>query len=251
MKTFVTALVALGTCVAGSAAMAAYPERPITYIVPYNAGGGNDTGSRTWAPYLERCLGPDASVVVVNKPGAGGVLGFTEIANAAPDGYTLGSVATPNMPLGWITRKDPPYTIDSFTYIANVYGSSSTISALRGGKFNTLADVIEAGKKAPLTWGMSGFGSDDHLMGLRIAELTGIKLTFIPLDGAAACATRSSAGRSTSAASRLPNPLPFQDGLNTLAVATEQRSELLPDVSNVPRARLRPGRRFAATDRRA
>src|SRR5262245_26435791 len=136
MRAKLAAVAAASVSMAAGSALADYPERPVTYIVPYGAGGGNDTGTRTWAPYLEKCLGQP--VVVVNKPGAGGALGFAELANPAPDGYTLGSVATPNMPLGAITKNPPAYTIDSFTYISNVYGSNSTLSAKKGGRFTTL-----------------------------------------------------------------------------------------------------------------
>src|SRR5204862_263999 len=74
---------------------AAYPERPITMTVAYPPGGGTDLVARALAPYLEKYLGGGAKIVIVNRAGAGGEVGFTAIANAAPDGYTIGFVNTP------------------------------------------------------------------------------------------------------------------------------------------------------------
>ena len=223
-------LAVLATGMGTSAAFAEYPERPITFIVPYGAGGGNDIGTRTWVPYLEQCLGNGATVVVVNKPGAGGEVGFTELANSAPDGYTLGSTATPNMPLGEITREKPTYSVDSFSYVGNLYGSSSTLNVLKGGKFASLDAVIAEGKTRPLTWGMSGFGSDDHLMGLRLMELAGIKLTFIPLGDAASVRNAILGGHVDLGGLSLAEAAPFQEQLSTLAVAADQQSTVLPGV---------------------
>src|SRR5205085_4837681 len=81
-------------CVA-SIAMAAYPERPITMIVAYPPGGGTDLVARAVAPFVEKYLGSGAKIVVVNRAGAGGEVGFAALANSVPDGYTIGFVNTP------------------------------------------------------------------------------------------------------------------------------------------------------------
>src|SRR3712207_4881313 len=106
-------------------AFAAYPERPVTLLIPFSPGGGSDTGARTYQPFLERCLGGE--VVIVNKPGAGGELGFAELAKATPDGYLIGYLNMPNMATAPIV-KDAPWSIDSFAYIGNVIGSRVTLS---------------------------------------------------------------------------------------------------------------------------
>src|SRR5712691_810070 len=77
------------------AAAAAYPEKPITLIVAYSPGGGTDLVARALAPYLEKYLGGGAKFVIVNRAGAGGEVGFTALANAPADGYTIGFVNTP------------------------------------------------------------------------------------------------------------------------------------------------------------
>jgi tripartite-type tricarboxylate transporter receptor subunit TctC len=90
MKRFLLAIL-----LAPLVAFAAYPEKPITLIVAYSPGGGTDLVARGIAPYLEKYLGGGAKIVIVNRAGAGGEVGFAAIANAAPDGYTIGFVNTP------------------------------------------------------------------------------------------------------------------------------------------------------------
>src|SRR5690606_22239663 len=97
-----------------------------TFIVPFSAGGNADLGVRTVEPYLESCLG-GADIVVVNKPGANGAVGFAEIAAAPADGYTLGLLNTPNYYIHPIV-KESPWTIDSFTLLGSIVGSVSTIN---------------------------------------------------------------------------------------------------------------------------
>src|SRR5687768_15693813 len=93
------------SAIAPGLAQAAYPERPIKLVVAYAPGGGTDITARLTAEYLQKYLGNSASFVVMNRPGAGGAIGFTELANAAPDGYTIGFVNTPNVLTIPIERK--------------------------------------------------------------------------------------------------------------------------------------------------
>src|SRR4051794_25359593 len=95
MKRIVIAALAALAFTAG-AARAAWPgDRPITMVIAYSPGGGTDLVARGLAPYLEKYLGNGAKIVVVNRAGAGGEIGFTAIANAPADGYTIGFVNTP------------------------------------------------------------------------------------------------------------------------------------------------------------
>ena len=85
------ALIAL----ASVAAQAAYPDRPITLIVPFPPGGGTDLSARLIAPYIEKYMGGGAKIVIMNKGGAGGDIGAAEIARSKPDGYTIGFMNVP------------------------------------------------------------------------------------------------------------------------------------------------------------
>ena len=114
MKLFV----AFALMLAAQAGHTAYPERPITLIVAYPPGGGTDLIARALAPYVEKNLG-GAKIVIVNRAGAGGEVGFAALAAAAADGYTIGFVNTP--PLLTIPIERPAqFTWQRFDYIGNI-----------------------------------------------------------------------------------------------------------------------------------
>jgi tripartite-type tricarboxylate transporter receptor subunit TctC len=177
------------------------------------------------APYLEKCLGNDAEMTIVNKPGAGGELGFAELARAVPDGYTLGALNVPNMPLGAITKK-ATYSIDSFDFLGNIFGSSVTINVARDSEFKTLQDVVDTAKKSdqPIQIGLSAIGSDDHLIALRFIKLAGIKATFIPFGDGASARNALLGGHVKVNAMGVGEAAGFQEQLRTLANSTKERS---------------------------
>src|SRR6478609_8827509 len=96
LRSLLPAFALCAAALAPGLASAAYPETPIKMIVAYAAGGGTDITARLLAQYTQKHLGGDASIVVINRPGAGGGIGFTELTNAKPDGYTIGFINTPN-----------------------------------------------------------------------------------------------------------------------------------------------------------
>src|SRR6201988_1793201 len=100
-------------------AFAAYPERPITMLVAYPPGGGTDLIARALAPFIEKYLGGGARIVVVNRPGAGGEVGFAALANSAPDGYTVGFVNTPPL-LTIPIERVAQFTWQRYEYVGNI-----------------------------------------------------------------------------------------------------------------------------------
>lgn len=177
---------AAGAIVLASAmpALAEYPERAINMIVAYSAGGGTDIAARTLAPFVEKYLGEGASIVVLNRPGAGGEIGFTELAQAEPDGYTIGFVNTPNL-LTIPIQRDARYSLESFRPIGNVVDDPGAFSFLPDSGIQTFDDMIAFAKENPgkLTYGSTGLGSDDHLSALQFERLTGVELKHIPFPG--------------------------------------------------------------------
>src|SRR5690349_9658899 len=93
---FSRALVGVVVLSLGLAAYAAYPDKPITMIVSYAPGGGTDLTARAIAPYIEKYLGNNARIIILNKAGAGGAIGFAQLAGSPADGYTIGMINTPN-----------------------------------------------------------------------------------------------------------------------------------------------------------
>jgi len=162
----------------------AYPDRPINLIIPYPAGGATDAGARAMVPFLEKYLG--GQFLVLNRAGAGGELGFAEIAKAPADGYTIGFINTPNVLTIPIERK-AKYRMENFAPLANILDDPNAIAVRKESKFTTLREVVDFAKANPgaMTYGTTGIGSDDHLAGLKIERLTGVKLTHVPFSGGA------------------------------------------------------------------
>jgi tripartite-type tricarboxylate transporter receptor subunit TctC len=181
MKLFIALLLAL----AAQAGLAAYPERPITLIVAYPPGGGTDLIARALAPYVEKNLG-GAKIVIVNRAGAGGEVGFAALAAAAADGYTIGFVNTP--PLLTIPIERPAqFTWQRFDYIGNIIDDPCNFSVHSDTNVKNLAELAAYAKANPgaVTVGTTGIGSDDHLAMLKFERAAGVKMRHIPFKGSA------------------------------------------------------------------
>lgn len=183
----VAAIAILMLWLAGSPAtvQAAYPEKPITMIVAYGAGGSTDVTARMLAPYIERYLG-GGRIVVLNRPGAGGEIGFAAIADAAPDGYTIGFINTPNLITIPIERQ-ARHALDRLDPLVNIVDDPGVMTVRADSPFRSIADVVEFAKGNPgaLTVGSTGIGSDDHLAMLLLERQAKVKMTHVPFAGSA------------------------------------------------------------------
>lgn len=171
---------------AGSAIAQEYPSRSIDMIIAYSAGGGTDVAARTLVPYIEENLPGDATINVINRSGAGGEIGFTALANAEPDGYTIGFVNLPNL-LSIAIQRGADYELSSFQPIANIVYDPGGFGASADAGFDDLKGLIEyaENKSGPVTYGSTGIGSDDHLAALTFARQAGIEMRHVPFNGAA------------------------------------------------------------------
>jgi tripartite-type tricarboxylate transporter receptor subunit TctC len=190
MKTIINKLGRLGSVAllaaaawSGSAA-AQYPTKPITMIIAFAPGGGTDLIARLIAPYIEKHLGNNARIIVTNRPGAGGGIGFTEIAKATPDGYTIGFVNTPNM-LSIPIERPSNYTWQSFDLIGNLIDDPGAFTLNTSSPINNLKELAAYAKANPgkVTVGSTGVGSDDHIAMLFFERAAGVKMTHIPYKG--------------------------------------------------------------------
>lgn len=222
-------LAVAGALICGPA-FAAYPDRPITFIVPFSAGGNADLGVRTTEPYLEACLG-GADIVVVNKPGAGGALGFAEIAAAPADGYTIGVINTPNF-YSYPIVKETPWQVDSFDLLGSIVGSVVTINVRPESPIKSLQDLIEFAKKSdrPVNVGVPGIGGGDHLAMLRFADAAGIDFTYIPFTDGPLVRNALLGGHIDIAIMSEVNAVSFDGEIVPLATARAERGELLPET---------------------
>ena len=186
LRRIVPALLLAGAAVvAPMAAQAAYPEQPIKLIVGYNAGGGTDMIARVMAPFIEKYLGNGAHIVVVNRGGAGGGIGFAELAAAAPDGYTIGFINTPNVLTIPIERK-ARFHWQQYDLLGNVIDDPGNFSVHKDSPIRNLAELAAFAKANPgkVSYGTTGVGSDDHLAALLFERAAGVKFTHVPFKGA-------------------------------------------------------------------
>jgi tripartite-type tricarboxylate transporter receptor subunit TctC len=185
LRRFMPALVLSAVAAAPGMALAAYPDQPIKMIVSYAPGGGSDVIARLVAQYMAKYLGNHASTVVVNRPGAGGGIGFAVLGRAPADGYTIGMINTPNVLTIPIERKSAFHWQD-YELLGNVVDDPDNFSVRTDSQFNTLKDLVTFAKAHPgeVTYGTTGIGSDDHISALMLEKATGIKMTHVPFKGA-------------------------------------------------------------------
>ena len=208
-----------------------FPERAITMIVAFPPGGGTDVAARTLARFMERELGQP--LVVQNRSGAAGEIGWAELARARPDGYTIGFINTPNIVTIPIERQ-ARYRLEDFAPIANVVDDPGAYFVPVNSPLQNLADLVTYARANPerVTYGTTGIGSDDHLATLAFERLAGIRLTHVPFSGAAQVRTAVLGRQITLAAMNIGEGLPdIQQGqLRALGQMAAERWELARDV---------------------
>lgn len=215
-------------------ARAAYPEQPIKMIVAYGAGGGTDIVARVMAPYIAKYLGNNASIVVVNRPGAGGGIGFAEISNAPADGYTIGFINTPNVLTIPIERK-ASFHWQGFDLLGNVIDDPGNFSVHADSPIKTLKDLVAYAKANPgaVSYGTTGIGSDDHLAALMFERAAGVKLTHVPFKGAAEVHNAVASKQVFMAAMNIGEALQYAKGgspLRQLGQMSTSRTNLAPAI---------------------
>lgn len=187
MKRFALSLVA--ATLAGGA-LAEYPEKPITIVVPFAAGGPTDKVARDFAEALRKPLGGQA-IVIENVGGAGGTLGATKVAKAAPDGYTvlLHHIGMATSPALYRTLQYK--TLDDFEYLGLINEVPMTLvgkTALPANTYADLAKWLEA-NKGKINLANAGLGSASHLCGLLFQQSVKIDMTTVPYKGTAPAMT--------------------------------------------------------------
>jgi tripartite-type tricarboxylate transporter receptor subunit TctC len=215
-------------------AAAEYPEKPIKMIVAYAPGGSTDITARVLAPFIEKYLGGGAKVVVENRPGAGGEIGFTALATAAPDGYTIGFINTPNL-ISIPIERSVKFNWKQYDLIGNLLDDPGGFSVNSSGKIKNLKDLVEFGKANPgaVTYGTTGVGSDDHLSMLAFERLTGIKATHAPFPGASAVRTALTGNHIMLGSMNIGEAMQYTASGSpfiNLGQMSEKRVDIAPDV---------------------
>jgi len=212
-------------------AIAEYPDRPITYIIPFNPGGESDITARLQEPVLEEVLGVDINVT--HKPGGGGAVAWSEFQRTAkPDGYTLIGVNIPHIIGQPLLRKDTGYETNGFDLIMWFHFTPNALIVRADSPFKTLKDFIDYAKAHPkvVTVGGSGSYSANHLETLRLEREAGIKLTYIPHTGTGPLAPAILGGHLTALMNYSMLPVQLGDKVRVLAIASDERVETLPNA---------------------
>jgi len=239
MKHRIALALLAATAVASSALAQDYPNKPITYVVPFTPGGTTDVIGRTIADKLSQSL--HQPVVVDNKPGAAGAIGAAFVAKAKPDGYTLlgGTIST--HAINASLYKDLPYDpIKDFEPVTLVGFIPNALYVNPDLPIKNVQELIAYLKAHPdkRTFASSGSGTSTHLAGELLADLIGVKLEHIPYKGTPQAMQDVVAGNVTFMFDQLTAGLPLVKGgkLRLLAVTTPKRSPLSPDTPTMAEA---------------
>lgn len=216
-------------------AQADYPNRPINIIVNISAGSGTDLIARVVADALKDTL--KQTIVVENRPGAGGAIGAAVVANSAPDGYRLLVTSSAIAALPAIQTTLTYDTENDLTPIIPLAALPAVVMVSPSKGIRTINELIERARKAPgeVMFGSSGLASASHLEVERLRAAANIKLTHVPYRGAPEAIADAAGGRVDFVIAPLASGRSFMDANQLIAIAStsSQRSPLIPDVPTI------------------
>ncbi|MCG6968073.1 MAG: tripartite tricarboxylate transporter substrate binding protein [Chromatiaceae bacterium] len=238
-KSLVAAVVGLSFC--AGAAIAEYPDRPITVVVSYGAGGATDFQARivTMMSGMEDKDGKPVylngqPMVIVNRPGAGGQVGWNKyVEQAKPDGYELAAYNVPHfIAQSIVFPKKVKYNIDNLEPIANWGADPAVLIVNKDSPFNSVQDLVDYAKANPEKVTVSGAGLyvGHHIADLQLDKAAGIKTKYVPSGGGVKALQFVLGGQTMAGFNNLSDAYRSRDRLKILAIADLERNEFLPDV---------------------
>jgi tripartite-type tricarboxylate transporter receptor subunit TctC len=206
-----------------------YPSKAISFVVPYPAGGRTDLTARAIAQFLKTELGQP--VVVVNKPGASGVIGAKEVAGATPDGYMLGLFST-----GFLTAQymvPTPTNVAEYEFVALVNMDPAAIAVPRNREWKTLKDLIEYGRDHPgvLRVGINA-GSSAHIFAAAFMDKAKLDVIYVPFRGGSERSVALAGGHIDVDFDIVApmKPMVESNKIRVLAIASDKHAEEYPDI---------------------
>ncbi|MBS0451253.1 MAG: tripartite tricarboxylate transporter substrate binding protein [Proteobacteria bacterium] len=239
-RTVIASFAALGVLALaspGASAQAAWPAKPIRLVVPFPPGGGTDFVARLLAEKLSSQSG--WTVVVDNKPGAGGNIGLDAVAKSAPDGYTLGLGQTANLAINpWLYPKMPFDPLKDFAPVGAVSAQAVVLIVNATSPYKTLADVVAAAKAKPesIRIGLAGNGTVGHLAGEMLERRADMRILNVPYKGAGPAMTDLLGNQVELNFASTAAAIPQLTGgkVRALAVSSSKRISNVPTLANVP-----------------
>lgn len=213
-----------------------YPNKPISLVVPQAAGGTNDIVARLIAPAYGEALG--TSIVVENRPGAGGDIGTQSVARAPKDGYTLLLTINSAQAINPSLYKNPGFDpVNDFVPLYYIGATPYVLVSPPGSPYKTLADVVAAAKKKPgeLSYASAGNGTISHLLGAMLNTSAGIEMQHIPYKGVAPAINDVLGGQVPLAFASLPSALNYikTGKLQAIAISSAKRSSAAPEIPTI------------------
>jgi tripartite-type tricarboxylate transporter receptor subunit TctC len=224
---------AASLCAATPAALAAWPDRPITFVVPSAAGGSPDVLSRVLTIELSKIL--DTPFVVDNRPGAAGNIGLMQIINKPADGYTIGYGNVNTLAVNRALFKKLPYNVDrDLVPVAHAFDLYNVLIVPANSPYKTAGELIAAARKNPgkLSFGAPGIGTTGHMSGEVFRSMAKIDVLFVPYNGGPAAMQDLLGGRTDFlfANSSEVVPMVAAGKVRALGVTSLKRLPLLPSV---------------------
>ncbi|QDP40331.1 tripartite tricarboxylate transporter substrate binding protein [Radiobacillus deserti] len=228
---FVLILLSIGMigCSKQASSTKDFPEKSIQLIVAFSAGAATDTQARIIAKHAKKYLGQE--LVVVNKPGGGGQVGWNEFSTVKEDGYTLAAYNLPHI----ITQplvSDTTFQLNTFEPLIN-WGGDPTVFAVKGDSdIQTLDELISKSKESPntMTIGNPGKYVGQHLAILLLEQAAGIQVEAVPYQGSSDAIAALLGGHIDVVAGNLSDIYRLGDDVTPLAIATEERHSFMPDL---------------------
>ena len=229
-------LLVLGVVASFGVQAQGYPNKPISMVVPQAAGGTNDIVARLIAPAFGESIG--ASIVVENRPGAGGNIGTQSVARSAKDGYTLLLTINSAQAINPSLYKNPGFDpVNDFVPLYYIGATPYVLVSPPGSPYKTLADVIAAAKKKPgeLSYASAGNGTISHLLGAMLNASAGIDMQHIPYKGVAPAINDVLGGQVPLAFASLPSALNYIKAgkLQAIAISSAKRSSAAPEIPTI------------------
>jgi tripartite-type tricarboxylate transporter receptor subunit TctC len=237
-KRFLSLLAVAMMAVATSATAQNYPNRTVRFIVPFGAGGPTDVFTRALGEELRKSLGQP--IVMENRPGAGTIIGTTEVARAAPDGYTLLMISATQTTVETLNSNKSYRLMRDFVPVASLMNSELVLVVPERSPVTSLKELVALAKAKPgtLNYGSSGPGSNYHMAGELIKNLAGIDIVHIPYKGSTGARGDIISGQIDMMFDSVPTMAPtIEDGrVKALGTSGKVRSPILPKVPTIAEA---------------
>jgi tripartite-type tricarboxylate transporter receptor subunit TctC len=206
-----------------------YPTRQITYLVTWDPGGQSDVEARRQQPLLEKALGQKVNITY--RPGGAGAVGWSEMVRGRPDGYQITGINVPQISILPMLQ-DVGFKTEQILTINMFHWTPHLLAGRKDAPYKNMKELVEYAKGNPgkVKFASTGTNSLGHVAAMLIRKAAGISFEYVPFTGTAPMMTALLGGHIDVAITVSSDAVTFQDRINALGIASEKRSELLPNL---------------------